>query len=260
MRNADADGFSPYPYETVVDQDNQERISLQDKTIKAICNQLNPTLIEILPACNMNLADIIDEPGCTLSQKEFREIRQTQRKDKLIDKWRIAVIDKKLPSRFTSKDDLTMRKQYKNLRIKRGILFRCIQEEDRIIEQPVVPETYRTEILKAIHNDIGHPGKKRTLRLIRERFYWPGVGSDACEWVEKCERCIRRKSTIEKEPLVNVHSTYPLELVCIDYLTLEPSKGNSGNILVITDHYTKFAKAIPTKKQTAKTTAEALFT
>ena len=44
-----------------------------------------------------------------------------------------------------------------------------------------------------------------------------------------------------------------------DYLSLEPSKGDIGNVLVITDHYTKYATAIPTRNQTAKTTAEALY-
>ena len=68
-----------------------------------------------------------------------------------------------------------------------------------------------------------------------------------------------RKSTTDRAPLVSVQSYYPLDLVCIDYLTLEPSKGNIGNVLIITDHYTKFARAIPTKNQTARTTAEALY-
>ena len=45
----------------------------------------------------------------------------------------------------------------------------------------------------------------------------------------------------------------------MDYLTLEPAKGGISNILVITDHFTKYALAIPTRDQTAKTTAEALY-
>jgi hypothetical protein len=38
--------------------------------------------------------------------------------------------------------------------------------------------------------------------------------------------CIRRKKpTNEKAALINIESSQPLELVCIDYLSLERSKG-----------------------------------
>ena len=60
--------------------------------------------------------------------------------------------------------------------------------------------------------------------------------------------------------MMNVHTHSRLELVCIDYLTLETSKGGIGNVLVITDHYTKYTMAIPTRNQTAKPTAEVLYT
>ena len=40
---------------------------------------------------------------------------------------------------------------------------------------------------------------------------------------------------------------------------LEASKGDFEHLLVITDHFTKYAMAIPTRNQTAKVTAEALY-
>lgn len=45
----------------------------------------------------------------------------------------------------------------------------------------------------------------------------------------------------------------------MDYLTVEPSKGNIQNILVMTDHFTKITIEVPTRNQTARTTADAIF-
>ena len=115
-------------------------------------------------------------------------------------------------------------------------------------------------VLEALHNDMGHPGKERTLSLVKDRFYWPGMHKDIETWIDQCGRCLRRKTpTNQRAPLVNICTSSPLELVCMDYLTLEPSKGGQQHILVITDHFTRYAVAIPTRNQLARTTAEAFF-
>ena len=51
----------------------------------------------------------------------------------------------------------------------------------------------------------------------------------------------------------------PMELVCIDFLSIEPDNRGVKDVLVITDHYTKYALAIPTRNQTAKVVAETLW-
>ena len=50
----------------------------------------------------------------------------------------------------------------------------------------------------------------------------------------------------------------PLDLVCIDFLTVDKSTDGREHILVITYCYTKFSKAIPTRDQLAITVAKIL--
>ena len=54
-------------------------------------------------------------------------------------------------------------------------------------------------------------------------------------------------------------ATHPLELVHLDYLCLEPGKGLEENVLVITDHFTRYAQAYVTKTQTTQMTAKTLW-
>ena len=58
----------------------------------------------------------------------------------------------------------------------------------------------------------------------------------------------------------NVDATYPMELVHMDYLTIEATEGGKDvHILVLTDHFTGCAQAIITSLQTAKCTAQNLW-
>ena len=258
VKNTDADALSRYQHDRVT-EDGVERIRLNTEAIKAICQPIQvQCYAETLPATSIDIVDVSDRLS-DLAQVELREIRKRQRDDRVVGKWLRATIDKTYPKGFYTKEDHVLKSNFERLRVIRGILYREITERDETVKQLVLPECFRKEILKGLHNDIGHPGRDRTLSLIRERFFWPGMASDCENWVKECPRCIRRKSdTNTRAPLVNIFTTHPLELVCLDYLTLEPSKG-IGNILIITDHYTKFAMAIPTKNQTARTTAQVFY-
>ena len=68
-----------------------------------------------------------------------------------------------------------------------------------------------------------------------------------------CDRCIRRKTRFKPSAeLVNITSTQPMELICIDFLSLEKSECGTEHILAITDHFTRYAQAFPTTNRLAK--------
>ena len=113
--------------------------------------------------------------------------------------------------------------------------------------------------MKGLHDDTGYPGADCTLGLIRQRFYWSTMTKDVTEYVNKCKNCILRKGKVSTAPLVNISTSQPLQLVCIDYLSIELSKGGIENVLVVTDHFTRYTQAYPTPNQTAKTTVKVLF-
>ena len=64
------------------------------------------------------------------------------------------------------------------------------------------------------------------------------------------------QSQAAKEPLKNIVATHPLEHVHLDYLCLEPGKGLDENVQVVTDHFTRYAKAYVTRTQTSQMTAK----
>ena len=111
-----------------------------------------------------------------------------------------------------------------------------------------------------LHTNSGHMGQDRTVDLVQQRYFWIGLVRDVKSFISKCLPCLCRKGPINHiAPLVPFSSTQPLELICIDFLTLDKSKGGFEKLLVMTDHFTRYAQAIPCKNECAKTTAKALF-
>ena len=73
-----------------------------------------------------------------------------------------------------------------------------------------------------------------------------------------CSRCQMQKvDTAPKAPLKPVIVSFPLEVIELDFLTLGRPHDLYQNILVMTDMFTRYAWAIPTRDQTARTTARA---
>ena len=162
--------------------------------------------------------------------------------------------------RVRSKGSRKLLYQYDRLIIKKGVLHRIYSFNDVEYHQLVLPRIYRDSVLKSVHDDFGHQSLDRCLQLIRERFYWPGMANDAEVWVKRCQRCSISKGdyTGPYTKQGSLVANRPLDLLCVDFTKLDPSKSGKENVLVVTDVFSKFSQAFVTPNQKAITVAKVL--
>ena len=159
-----------------------------------------------------------------------------------------------------SKNTRQLMYQFHRLILKDGVLHRLYIHNDVEYHQLVLPQRYHKKILQSLHNDLRHQGIDRTLDLLRERVYWPTMPQDASSWVKQCRRCQVAKGNynIPKPKYGHLIAHNPLNLVCLDFTKVDPSKGGKENVLVMTDAFTKFSVAVTTNNQQALIVAKAL--
>lgn len=247
-----------------------EKREIPAAVISAVCQHHSvssqlPVLAESLAVDASSVPDLFAGQGQTTLPGMTRESwREAQSQDPSINRVVKLVESAQKPSFKTLSDEQPevklLLREWNKLELREGILYRRCFDRGDMIHQLVLPEQHKDRALQGLHDEVGHLGAERVLSLARARFYWPRMKESIEKKCQTCERCFRRKAQPQKAaPMVNIRTTYPLELVCMDYLSLEPDSHDTRNILVITDHFTKFAVAVPTKDQKARTVAKALW-
>jgi hypothetical protein len=118
----------------------------------------------------------------------------------------------------------------------------------------VVAEPVRIALIVTAHCGIttAHPGKGKTKRLIKERYYWKGMDDDIERFVSNCAACHRSKTPRDKTPGL-LHSLpipdRPWQHISVDFKEMPADKAGMNMVCVFVDRLGKRPISIPCNKE-----------
>ncbi len=126
--------------------------------------------------------------------------------------------------------------QWGSLELHDGMIYRRWQAPGGGIDrlQLLVPHTLWSEVLRWVHGaaGAGHFGNSKTVRRLRQRFYWPGCRQDAELHVHCCDVCTAQKGPSRRShaPLQQYLVGAPMERIGVDILGPFPVTEAPGRV------------------------------
>ena len=123
------------------------------------------------------------------------------------------------------------------------------REEDKILYKYnaiVLPQLYQTELLFRSHDQMGHQGIDKGYKRILRRFERPGMKKACKKWVTAFLSCQQVKDPRKlRFPLQSIESSEFNEVVQIDHQKICMTDSGYNQVLVMIDHFTNHAEAVP---------------
>ena len=108
---------------------------------------------------------------------------------------------------------------------------------------------------------MGHLGIERVLCLTQDRFYWPHMKQYIEHYVTHICDCLKqwKPQHQPRTKLQSIITSALFKFLSEDYVHFETSSGGYKYILVVMDHFTRFAQRYPTRNKSGKTAAEKIY-
>ena len=256
MQNKNADYLSRHPLHEIEQLQKDSDMVINSDNI-SLCNSI--TRAHNNPHIDISVLQLNSVDKITSVRTE--QLIESQLNDDYIKPVYQFVKTKTKPSKQEWKEisyqSKLLMKQYHKLKFVKDVLIRSTSEYNQI----VLPSSMQDVVYTELHKKMGHLGTGKVVELARRRFYWSGMYKDIDTYIRRKCRCVKQKrpNGEGRAPLVPIKSTYPFEIVSLDFLKLDKAKGGFEYVLVVTNHFSRYVQAFATKTKSAKAAAEKLY-
>ena len=188
-------------------------------------------------------------PAWSVAREHQQQDRQLRA---LLRHVRRGTSSSKLPARLK-----IYRKHFGRLEVKEETLAYRHSEHGLL---PVITTKWLAELVMAAHEEMAHIGRDKLFRLISSQVFCPGMNKVVADVVRTCIKCQLFKTSAQKlsAPVQRIDSEAPFELAAADLVMFPRTPRGFIGCLVVVDHFSKWAVAVPVRCKTSAAVAVAL--
>lgn len=152
--------------------------------------------------------------------------------------------DRQLQSYLTDKKASSLNMKLLNVPNHSDRIYCDISQET---VRPFIPAAFRQNIVARMHGR-SHRGTRATIKLITQRYVWPGIRKDCAKFVRTCIPCQRSNIQRHENASLASYKASPkerFEHINIDLVGPLPPSNRYTHVLTCIDRFTQWPEAIP---------------
>ena len=103
--------------------------------------------------------------------------------------------------------------------VRDNILKRYVLEGNNTYKTTVIPRALTGQILRMVHDELGHNSTHRTYTILKRLYYWKGLKPSVEKHIKTCYQCHRRNKQVVKYAALHFDvATLPMQFISMDLI------------------------------------------
>lgn len=163
------------------------------------------------------------------------------------------------PGGLSDQQFMQLRRKAHHFLVRDGYLFKRGRKRGSPPRRVIGTTAQRREVIRGLHDEIGHRGRLATYNQVQRRYQWKGIWGDVVEYVKSCEQCQKRARIRYEEPLHPTFSRTVWERIGVDVVYMPETPEGYKYIVFARDDLSGWSEGRALKENNSRNVARFLY-